>query len=352
MGLSTRRGAALAGGLLAWAIVALACDHTQPFVLLPQDTVGPFPGGLPRQLTFNPLSDETPFVYGDTLVFSRRDADRPDGDRCLAFLPVEGGRLLREACAHGHTSDLWQDAWLFPAISPDGRRVAFVRERGARGETAPDERALVVAPLDAPDSAVVVVRGTYPTPSGQLANAFQKITWRDDGTLRFLGGVESLNNGTLGGFVALGVFEIAAEAAPTTPPEAIPELADAVAYDPASDGSVYFIPGADPTAVYRWVPDSTPAPLVQFGSTGGTTLLQLTDVAVADGVLAVIGVFAGAEGGTQARLAWVELAAGGSQHDVLTFVTARRLVGVPGRRQVVLEVGNEGGPDLWLVGFP
>jgi len=352
MRLSTRCAAAVTGGLMAWALVTLACDHTQPFATVPQDTVGPFPGGLPRQLTFNPLSDEMPSVHGDTLVFSRRDADRPDGDRCLAFLPVEGGRLLGEACAHGHTSDLTQDAWLFPAISPDGRRVAFVRERGALGATTPDERALVVALLDAPDSAVMVVRGTYPTPSGQLGNAFQKITWLNDGTLRFLGGVESLDNGTLGGFVPLGVFEIAADAAPTTPPVAIPQLADAVAYDVGRDGSVYFVPATDPTTVYRWMPDSTPAPLVQFGSTGGPTLLQLGDVAFADSVIAVIGVFGGAEGGTSARLAWADLAAGALQHDVLTFSAARRLAGVLGRRQVVLEVGDGGDPNLWLVGFP
>lgn len=351
-----RRGTtSLAGALLASSLAAgaagVACGHTEPFATLPPGAVGPYPGGLPRQLTFNPLPDETASVHGDTLVFSRLDADRADGDRCLAFLPVEGGRLLREACARGALSDNTRDAWLYPAISPDGRRVAFVRERGSLHSGVPQERALVVAPLDAPDSAVVVVRGVFPTPTGQLGNAFQKITWRDDGTLRFLGGVESSVNGTLGGFVPLGVFEIAADAAPTTPPVAIPELANAVAYDPANDGSVYFIPGADPTAVYRWVPDSAPAPEARFGNTGGAILLRLTDVALADSVIAVIGVCQ-LEGGTQARLSWIDLASGGSQYDVFTFSAARRLAGVPGRRLVVLEAADGGDSDLWLVGFP
>jgi hypothetical protein len=352
-----RRGtAALAGALLVGSLAAaaagVACGHTEPFATLPPGTVGPFPGGPPRQLTFNPLPDETASVHGDTLVFSRLDVDRADGDRCLAFLPVEGGRLQREACARGMLSDSTRDAWLYPAISPDGRRVAFVRERGSLQSSVPQERALVVAPLDAPDSAVVVVRGVFPTPTGQLGNAFQKITWRDDRTLRFLGGVDSVSHGTLSGFVPLGVFEIAADAAPTTPPVAIPELADAVAYDLENDGSVYFIPAGDPIAVHRWVPDSAPALVVRFDSNDGSTLRQLTDVAFAGGVIAAIGIFDYVEGASQTRVAWIDLAAGGSQQDVYRFVAARRLAGVPGRRLVVLEAADGGDPDLWLVGFP
>jgi hypothetical protein len=340
---------ALLGGIVT---TAAACGHTEPFTVTSPDTVGPFPGGLPRRLTFNPLSDEMPFAYGDTLVFSRRDADRPDGDRCLAFLPVEGGRLLREACARGSTSDATRDAWLHPAISPDGRRVAFVRERGSILGGAPDERALVVAPLDQPDSAMVVVQRLFSTPSGVTGNAYRELTWRGNDTLRFLGGHESLINGELGGFVPLGVFDVPADPADTTPPAAIPGLEDALAYAPARDGSVYVVTATDPTAVYRWMPDSTPAPVAQFGTIADATLLQLTSVAFVDSVVVVTGLFA-IDGVTlESHVAWADLATGGLPHYVQTFAAATRLAAVLGRRQVVLEAAESGRPDLWLLGFP
>jgi hypothetical protein len=321
---------------------------------VPPDTLGPFTSELPRQLTFNPLSDETPSVHGDTLVFTRREADRPDGDRCLAFLHVEGGSLLREACPRGALSDSTREAWLYPAISPDGSRIAFVRERGSLLGGPPDDRSLVVAPLDQPDSAVRVVRGVFATPSGVLGNAFQTITWHDANTLWFLGGVQSLSNGDLGGFTPLGVFEIAADADPTTtPPAAIPELADAVAYALGDGGSVYFLSASDSSAVYRWVPDSMPTAVAHVGrASDGSTLRGLSDVAFTDGMLAVIGVFGYLDGTTQTRVVWIDLAAGGAQHDVYALVTARRLAAVPGRSLVVLEAGSDLGPDLWLVGFP
>jgi hypothetical protein len=347
-----RWGLAGHGAVLGLIAAATACSHTDPFTLTLPDTVGPISAAFPRQLTFNPLIDETPSVHGDTLVFSRRDADRVDGDICLAFLPVEGGRLLREACAKGHAADSTRDAWLYPAISPDGRRIAFVRERGSLRGGPPDERALVVAPIDQPDSAVIVSRRVFPTPSGVTANGYRKLTWKGNDTVRFLGGSESLVNGELGGFVPRGVFVIAADAADSVFPTAIPELADAAAYDVGPDGSTVFITPADPLAVYRFVADSGAARLVEFGSSGGTVLLQLTDVAVADSVIAVIGSYQGADGGTQLRLSWADLAAGGAQHDVFTFVNASRLASVAGRRQIVLEAVETSGPDLWLVGFP
>jgi hypothetical protein len=349
---SARRIAALAGGLAACSLTALGCDHTQPFATVPPDTVGPFTAGLPRQLTFNPLSDETPSVHGDTLVFTRLEASRPDRDRCLALLPVEGGRLLRESCPRGALSDSTRESWLYPAISPDGSRIAFVRERGTlRG--APEDRALVVAPLDRPDSAVSVVRGVFPTPSGVLGNAFQKITWRTPDTLWFLGGVESLSHGNLGGFAPLGVFQIAADADPaTTPPSAIPELATAVAYDSGNDGSVYFLSAPDSTAIYRWVPGLPPTPLAQIGvASDGSTPQLLTDVAFTDSLVAVIGIFGYPDGTTQARVTWIDLAAGGTQHDVYAVVAVLRLAAVRGRPLVVLEAGTTDS-NLWRVTSP
>jgi hypothetical protein len=230
--------------------------------------------------------------------------------------------------------------------------VAFVRERGSILGGAPDERALVVAPIGQPDSAMVVLQRLFASPSGTMVNAYQAITWQGNDTLRFLGGAEHLINGELGGFVPLGVFDVAADPADTMPPTVVPALAEALAYAPAADGSVFLVPASDPTAVYRWAPDSTPAPVTQFGTITDATLLQLTSMAVADSVVAVVGLFATNTGAQETHVAWADLATGGPPVYVATFTAARRIAGVRGRRQVVLEAADAGSADLWLVGFP
>ena len=107
------------------------------------------------------------------------------------------------------------------------------------------------------------------------------------------------------------------------------------------------------TAVYRWVPDSTPTAVAHVGTASdGSTLRQLADVAFTDSLLVVIGIFDYPDGANQTRVAWIDLPAGGTQHDVYAFVAARRLAAVPGHPLVVLEAANGNDSNLWLLGFP
>jgi len=326
-------------GLLLAA--ALGCAHSEPFTTMPQEPVGPPDAALPRRLTFNARADVTPSVAGDTLVYTRVDADRADGDGCLAFLPVEGGTLYRTACARGALADSVRDSWLYPAVSPDGRRVAFVRERLVYRAGSLLGRALVVAPIAAPDSAALVVEG-YTLPGGGFASGYRGLSWRDDGTIRFLGGTEVAGGGAVGGFAPAGVFDVALSGADAGIPVPVPGMEDAVAYRRGDDGAAYFLRG--PPVVYRLTPGGAAEPVAQFSGTSEAPLLGLTDLAESGGVVAVIGAFLYPETGAVPQLLVADLTAGAVQRVVPLVIRPERLAGVPGRGALIVESRG----DLWL----
>jgi hypothetical protein len=323
--------------------MALACDHSEPFGTVPPEPLGPPTDILPRRLTLNARSDLTPVVVGDTIVYSRVDADRADGDGCLAFLPVEGGTLYRTTCARGDLADSVRDSWLYPAISPDGRRVAFVRERLLFRAGNLLERALVVAPLAAPDSAVVVVAG-YEVPGGETTSGYRKVTWKDDQTLRFLGGFEGFGAGTVEGFTPYGVFAVALAGDQGGVPVVEPDLSFVRAYALGDDGAVYFVP-AGSTDVHRLVAGAPPEVVAQFSGTNEAPLIRLTDVAVSGGVVTVIGTVLFPEAGPVSQLFVADIAGGTPPSVVPLVAPPQRLAGVPGRTRVIVESGG----DLWLV---
>jgi len=322
---------------------ALGCSHSEPFSTLPPDPLGPTGTTLPRRLTFNARSDITPSVAGDTLVYSRVDADRADGDRCLALLPIEGGTLVAARCARGNLADSVRDSWLYPAISPDRQRVAFARERLQYRAGSLLERTLVVAPIGAPDSAVVVVDG-YALPDGGFASGYRDVTWRDDTTLRFLGGIESAGGGAVGGFSGRGVFEVALVGDPAGVPVLVPGTAGAIDYGIGEDGAVYILPGGS-AAVFRLVDGSAPEEIARFTGVAETPLVGLTGMAVSDGVVAVIGDLFYPEVGTVPQLLVIDVANGGPQTAIPLLFTPQRLAGVPGGGRIVVESNG----DLWLV---
>jgi hypothetical protein len=327
-------------------LAVVACEHGEPFAVVPPDSVGPFTDALPRRLTFNPLADVTPSVIGDTVAFSRTDPNRADGDQCLALLPLEGGRLYRTLCAGRTASDTVRDTWTFPVVSPDRGRVAFVREREVLASGRLLTRELVIAPLQAPDSAAIVVAGVYHLPDGGLGNAFRDPAWSGDAAVRFLGGLET--SGANASFEPRGVFEVIVGDDPSPDPQSIPELADAVAYAQREDGGVYFVSGSDPAGVYQWVPGAAPILATQFDCLDGSTFAGLTAVTAGAGGVAVLATCVYEGAGPRARLLWSDLDASGASRALDLPFVPERVAGVPGRRWLIVEAAG----DLWLVGLP
>lgn len=323
----------------------VACSHGEPFASAPPDSLGPLTAALPRLLTFNPDADVTASAAGDTLVFSRRDEGRADGDYCLALLPLEGGRLYRTRCAGGLEPDTILDVWTYPVISPDRGRLAYLRDREVVASGRSLGRALVIAPWTIPDSATIVVRGSYPLSDTTVGNAFREPAWAGDGAIRFLGGLEE--SGPNATFVPGGVWEVAIGADPAPAPQRIPELADAVGFSQREDGGVYFVSSSDPAALYQWMPGGTPSGVAPLNCADGATLVQVTAVAAGMGGVAAIGICL-TPAGPQTRLLWDPLDAGGPVSWLRLPVTPQRVAGVPGRPRLIVEAGG----DLWLVGIP
>ncbi len=190
-------------GALLLVLGALACDHTDP--VDPNDTGDgsgrpnePINNAFPRQLTFNRGGDADPHVFGSTIVYSRRSIPHVDSDFCLAFLPLEGGFLEDTFCPDNGAVNGTKEAYVQPAISPDGQRIAFVEEIGdtAQRSLTPFFRRVMVGPtsdLSAATELLDLTLGLY-TIVGRIgdipANAINRLQWRDNDKLLFVASSE------------------------------------------------------------------------------------------------------------------------------------------------------------------
>jgi hypothetical protein len=230
-------------------------------------------------------------------------------------------------------------------MAPDGQRVAFVRERYLLRTGSLLSRDVAVVRAEAPDSALVVIPGAYDLPDGSLGNGFRRLSWMDERTLRFLGGLELAGGGALRGFVPSGVFEVTVSGDSAGIPELVPELADAVAYAPGDDEAIYFVSTTDPTAVQRLASGSTPTMVARFTSDDAGTVVQVTDIAESDSVLVGIATVLYPEGAVRSLAMQVDLASGVGGTIPAPPVEPDRVAGVPSRGLVVVEAAG----DLWLV---
>lgn len=338
--------------LIGLAGVVLACDHTAPFATGGATDVGPFSPTYPRRLTFNLGDDRDPSVHGDTTVYSRLDPEHSSLDRCLALLPTAGGTIIAEYCPPLDTTAV--NAWLEPALSPDGSQIAFLWQRGSPVTAAPSSDTLVVAPVDDPGHPTLRRKiDSLDNASGHLLLYPQKPTWVDANTVRFLystfvityvkTGTPRFADTTIGG-VSLVDLDV-------------------------TTGAITDVPGADGARTYAQAPDGG-AWFTRFDSTGAlsaATLLHLapgsatpdtvgiftgpvTDVANVDGV--AVGLLLGD------TVAEVLDPATGSTTLLPAFPTpARRIAAAPGRRLVIARdvtmappYGDRG--NLWLYQVP
>lgn len=320
------------------AALLVACEHSEPFTPAAPDPAGPFSDRLPRQLTFNPSDDVSPYGHGQSVIYARRDPARTEPGSCLAVLPALGGTLQSEYCPPGPTpADTFLSTWLEPALSRDGRRVAFLWQRGARGAIGAWSHHVVVAPADAPRDTTFGLLLSDTLADGRRFNTLIEPRWTSAGRIRFLvayDSVERLVGGGIGDTIAVprGLVEVDPAAGTLT---AVSGGDSVSAYTIAPDGTVWLVRPNDPTLLMRIDPGTGLAVAVDRWAAPSTDLAW-TDGKVAAAIPSLN------------RIEWID-AASGTRGGLSTPGTVRRIAGVEGGRivgELVLAAG--GPPDLWL----
>ena len=337
---SARRAAARAG--VGLAMLAAACSHTEPFAPGTPPPLGPPSNSLPRQLTFNPGDDRSPAVTGDGISYSRYDPGRGTASQCLATLPVEGGTLRATFCPPPPTPpDSFVGTWLEPATSPSGRQVAFVWQRGDPLSIRAWTHHLTVAPVDSPAQGRQAMIAGWASDQ-RFYNTALKLTWVDEGTVRFLvsydwvfkvkgGGAQRFADTLL---VPRALMDLRVADGSLT---VVPGGDSVIAYAPAAEGGTWVIKEADPVTLLRLDPGGA---LAVHGTFPGA----VRDLAEVDGrVIAATG---------NTTLAWLDPVTGDTGSVQVTG-PANRLAPAGGRRVVVeVELDDRlfGAPaHLWLL---
>ncbi len=345
-------------------LAAAACGHDGPFAYAPPTFSQPLSAALPRRLTYHPGDDRMPSVHGDVIVFARQsDAEpaltyAPAGrETCLAWLPLGGGTLLRALCPERFLgpTDTLVDTWFEPALSPDGRRVAFNWQRALRISALGYVTShLMVTDADRPADTtafrqmVRYVEAAQPGENPRRADIATRITWVDDGRLLFLATFEQIIKVKGGGasrvtdtlFVPLALMTADLATGSMT---VVPGGDSVIAYAAAPGGGLWVVKAADSAALLRLEPSS--------GLTGpvGAFSGAVRDLIVVDGApVAIVG-----DGAAIERLepaTGVRLRVGRFTGPVI------RLAPAGGRRLVAeVEAGSApfgSPPDLWLVELP
>jgi hypothetical protein len=268
-----------------------ACAHGEPFRIAEQPPRGPFDADYPRRLTFNQGQDLAPswLPDGSAIVYSLERVDRPDRDRCLGFLPAEGGSLPRIVCNRRFVADDSTDAYEEPAAGPNGL-IAYQRSSATIGFLSYRFRALVVAPLDSPAGA----RGRpllslpYRIGGGSFHYGLSHIRWLSDSGLVYLGDLVGYDKrrqdqpiDTIVSGLKIMRVTLAGDSA-VYEPLAGTEYATSVAAGPGGD-DIYYTVGGD-SRVFRRVLTSGATTVVWDFAPLGTA----RDVTVAGGRLAAV----------------------------------------------------------------
>lgn len=258
--------------LAAWVLGATllgagACEHASPGAVAPPADVGPFSPSLPRRLTFSAGDDRTPSVTGDVILYARQGTGYPNPpsavlgrEECIAFLPVEGGTLLRELCPHDLIvpADGFVQTWYEPSLSPDGTRLAFTWQRIPDGRPPSFSSAfLMVTAVDRPaDTTATRVMISYAENGTQSrrANQASRITWLSAERLRFLATYEDIVVVRYGGanrsadtlYEPLALLEMDVASGAT---QVVPGGDAVIAYANAPDGKIWIVRAPDPAAL-------------------------------------------------------------------------------------------------------
>ena len=323
--------------VVAVAVALSACDHPAPFSVEDPGALGPSSATLPLRLTFNPLEDLDPSSTADEIVFARLEPGRSDLDRCIAFMPWAGGTLSRVFCAGGTHADSVTDAWLQPAVSDDGY-IAYVRQQGHVGWVTPTTRRLVVAPVDAPDSALHDVGLYFELDDGQRITAFRELRWLGDSAIRFVAGEDSFPRPDGVWDTVFTPHTLADLDLRTLTYREVPGARGASSFVVLPEGAVWFVVGRD---LFRLIPGDSAA--TRLGSFSGS----VTSLGIVDGL--PVGVQASVD---SSLIEWVDPETGMVRGMLTVAGGAGHITGLPGTRRFVVELPGVVGPDLWLMSLP
>jgi len=162
-----------------------ACEHPAPFAVRAPDD-NPPGGSPPLRLTYNPEGDWFPawLPDGSAIGYSWHPTENDEKDRCLAFIPPGGGRIIRQLCQKGDAEQDSSNAISTHGVSPGGR-IALVSESGNPRLAFPDFRNLYLGHFGS-DVLTRVAAFPYITPSGRVHFSAANLTWSGESTLVYL----------------------------------------------------------------------------------------------------------------------------------------------------------------------
>ncbi len=185
--------------LAAMALAVVACSHGDEFAAVPVEPSPVRTPAPPRQITFSREGDWAPVWLpdGSAIGYSYHVLERTDRDRCLGFLPPDGGRRVRSICVRGEREYDSLNVVSFHGVSPGGR-LAVVVETGDPTLYAPAYRWLYLGPFDGSRPPRRVLAFPYLAPTGHVHYTAMNPTWVDEQTLVYLAGNINYIPGALG----------------------------------------------------------------------------------------------------------------------------------------------------------
>jgi len=173
--------------VIASCLLPAACGHGEAFTrteIPPNPVLDPLP---PRRLTFSSEGDWSPawLPDGSAIGYSYFVWGRTDRDRCLGFLPPEGGRISRSICVRADNDLDTANAVSFHAVSPGGR-LALVADAGLSRLFAPNARSLYLGRLDGDSGPRPVLEFPRLVATGQVHYTATNLVWLNETTLIYL----------------------------------------------------------------------------------------------------------------------------------------------------------------------
>ena len=253
-------------GPVLLVLLALGCNHAEPFAVSDPVEDGPFAPGPPVRLTFGEgVSPAAWLPDADTVVLAARNEDRPEGDICLVLLPAAGGARSSDLCSRSYQQGDSIEVFRAPAVSPD-REVAYPYfHRRSGGSTFGSLRTLSLGSASQPVD-------VSPLPFSMGGRVFQEasdLAWQPDGSLVFIGWTDEVLEKTCMGLacdelvrIPFGVMRISGGALSTVPgtylaTSATPDGNGGIyATFPTSDALWRISPAGDSVAVHDFGPGS------------------------------------------------------------------------------------------------